>query len=77
VLGKPQPGDLYLLCSDGLSKMVSDDAIGRVLRESTAPAAAVEELIAAANEHGGKDNVTVIVVRVDDPAKTDRPRVAA
>lgn len=77
VLGKPQPGDLYLLCSDGLSKMVHDDEIEAVLRRNPAPAVAVEELIKVANEHGGKDNVTVIVVRVDDPAKSDHPRVAA
>lgn len=77
VLGKPQPGDMYLLCSDGLSKMVSDKDIEALLRSTKAPEVAVEALIKAANEHGGKDNVTVIVVRVDDPAKSDRPRVAA
>jgi serine/threonine protein phosphatase PrpC len=77
VLGKPQPGDIYLLCSDGLSKMVTDADIETMLGASAAPAVAVEALIKAANDHGGKDNVTVIVVRVDDPAKSDRPRVAA
>lgn len=77
VLGKPQPGDMYLLCSDGLSKMVTDDEIELVLRKSDVPATAVEELIRFANDQGGKDNVTVIVVRVDDPAKSDRPGVAA
>ena len=77
VLGKPQPGDMYLLCSDGLSKMVTDDDIELVLRKSDVPAVAVEELIRFANDQGGKDNVTVIVVRVDDPAKSDRPGVAA
>jgi serine/threonine protein phosphatase PrpC len=77
VLGKPQPGDVYLLCSDGLSKMVTDADIETMLRTSEAPSVAVEALIKAANDHGGKDNVTVIVVRVDDPAKSDRPRAAA
>ena len=77
VLGKPQPGDIYLLCSDGLSKMVTDADIESMLQKSSAPEVAVDTLIKAANEHGGKDNVTVIVVRVDDPAKSDRPRVAA
>lgn len=77
VLGKPQAGDVYLLCSDGLSKMVPDEDIEDILRSSANPNAAVEALIKAANEHGGKDNVTVIVVRVDDPVKSDHPRVAA
>ena len=77
VLGKPKPGDLYLLCSDGLTKMVPDEEIERVLASSTAPAVVVEQLVTAANDKGGKDNVSVIVVRVDDPAKSDHPRVAA
>ena len=76
VLGRPRPGDLYLMCSDGLSKMVADDEIGAVLRGSSSPASAVDALITAANDHGGKDNITVIVVRVDDPATSDRPRIA-
>jgi serine/threonine protein phosphatase PrpC len=77
VLGKPQPGDIYVLCSDGLSKMVGDDDIQEVLLASTAPGAAVEALIKAANDRGGKDNVSVIVVRVDDARKSDRPQAAA
>jgi protein phosphatase len=67
VLGKPRPGDIYLICSDGLSKMVVDDCIEDVLRRSSVPATAAEALIRTANENGGKDNVSVIVVRVDDP----------
>jgi protein phosphatase len=77
VLGKPQPNDVYLLCSDGLSKMVTDEDIGKMLRASKAPGDAAAALIKAAIDHGGKDNVTVIVVRVDDPATSDRPRAAA
>ena len=77
VLGKPHPGDIYLLCSDGLSKMVRDNLIEEVLRSSGTPEAAAEALVTAANEHGGKDNITVIVVRVDAPAKSGRPRAAA
>jgi PPM family protein phosphatase len=76
VLGKPQPGDVYLLCSDGLSKMVPDDQIEQLLRQSESPAAAAETLIQAANERGGKDNVTVIVVRVDAPLGLFRPHAA-
>jgi protein phosphatase len=79
VLGKPKPGDIYLLCSDGLSKMVDDASIEEVLRTGTSPANAVEALINTANAHGGKDNVTVIVVRVDDARrpKGKGPRLAA
>lgn len=77
VLGKPQPGDLYLLCSDGLTKMVSDDVIRSAFALSRVPSAVVEVLVKEANERGGKDNISVIVVRVDDPAQSDHPRAAA
>jgi protein phosphatase len=63
VFGKPLPGDVYLLCSDGLNKMVTDEQIREVLLESS-PREAVKKLIDAANESGGKDNVTVIVISV-------------
>jgi serine/threonine protein phosphatase PrpC len=77
VLGKPQPGDVYMLCSDGLTKMVDDEGIRSVLASSAAPSVVADALVKAANENGGKDNVSVIVVRVDDPATSDHPRVAA
>jgi PPM family protein phosphatase len=56
------PGDLVLLCSDGLSAMVRDEEIGRVL-EGTAgdPHQATESLVRAANAAGGDDNVTVVL----------------
>ncbi len=76
VFGKPQPGDLYVLCSDGLTKMVTDEDIRTVLATSPTPSVVAAALVKAANDHGGKDNVSVIVVRVDDPA-TSRPPVAA
>jgi protein phosphatase len=66
LLGKPLPDDVYCLCSDGLSKMVSDDDLASVLG-SQPPQIAVERLIDAANANGGKDNVTVIIVRVECP----------
>ena len=64
----PQIGDVYLLCSDGLSKMVSDDVIKRILATADSPKGAVDALIQEANERGGKDNISVIVVRVDPPS---------
>ena len=68
ILGKPKPGDVYLLCSDGLSKMIRNDDIERILGGNTSPTAAVEELIRAANEGGGKDNISVVIVRVEEPS---------
>jgi PPM family protein phosphatase len=61
------PGDLVLLCSDGLSAMVRDEEIVRIL-ESTgaAPRAAAEALVSAANAAGGEDNVTVVLFELAD-----------
>ncbi len=67
IIAKPQAGDMYLLCSDGLTKMVSADLIAEVLRTETDPNIAVARLVEAAIEQGGEDNVTVIVVRVTSP----------
>ena len=62
-------GDRFLLCSDGLVDEVRDDEIVDVAaRRSTDPQAAADELVALANRHGGRDNVTVIVVDVLDGA---------
>ena len=69
ILGKPRIDDVYLICSDGLSKMVADEAIARAL-EAGEPAAAVEDLIRLANDAGGNDNITVVVVRVHMPFST-------
>jgi protein phosphatase len=66
ILGKPRPEDIYLLCSDGLSKMVDDAEIERILGAHP-PQEAATKLVATANERGGKDNITVVVVRVEEP----------
>ena len=63
-MGVPQTGDVYLLCSDGLTKMLSNEVIGNVLRNEEDPRVAVERLIFFANARGGKDNITVVLVRV-------------
>jgi serine/threonine-protein phosphatase Stp1 len=58
--------DLFLLCSDGLSKMVAEDEIAGILRQT--PLEAIPQaLIAAALERGGKDNVTVVAIRIGAP----------
>jgi protein phosphatase len=58
-----QPGDLLLLCSDGLHGQVSEGQIRRVISETPDLHAACQALVAAANAAGGKDNVTVILAR--------------
>lgn len=68
VMAVPAAGDVYLLCSDGLTKMLSDAMIGDALRGEEDLQAAVEKLIQLANSRGGKDNVTVVLVRVVPPA---------
>jgi len=59
------PGDIYLLCSDGLSDMVVDDDIHSTLEalQSNLPLAA-KQLVQLANDSGGRDNISVILVRV-------------
>jgi serine/threonine protein phosphatase PrpC len=63
-LDDPQLGDVYVLCSDGLSSMIADDEILKIVNESATPEAAVQKLIDGANAQGGEDNVTAIVARV-------------
>ncbi|UCG48743.1 MAG: serine/threonine-protein phosphatase [Phycisphaerales bacterium] len=55
-------GDRILLCTDGLTDMLDDTAIGAVLRRQSAPQAACETLLGSANNAGGHDNITVLVV---------------
>ncbi len=64
------PGDMYLLCSDGLSGFVDSGEILGILRQSEDPQQATDALIAAANSHGGKDNISAIVIRMDDNEDT-------
>ncbi len=58
-----EPGDEMLLCSDGLTEMVSDADIAAMLRSEPDLRRAAERLIGLANENGGKDNVTVVLAR--------------
>ena len=61
-----QAGDVVLLCSDGLSGMVSDEQIAAVLQEESDPEKACRRLLDAANANGGRDNITAIVARFDE-----------
>jgi protein phosphatase len=63
------PGDVYLLCSDGLSGMIKDTQILDLIQLSDDLAEACENLIAVANEAGGTDNITAVAVRIErDPS---------
>jgi serine/threonine protein phosphatase PrpC len=63
-------GDRLLLCSDGLTEMVPDAAIAAILGAELDPEAACTKLVAQANAAGGRDNITVLIVRFDtaDPS---------
>jgi protein phosphatase len=60
------PGDIMLLCSDGLTEMLSDERINEVLRAVEEPRGACERLVAEANELGGRDNITALVARFEE-----------
>jgi len=59
-----QRGDVFLLCSDGLSSMVGDEELARLLRNMQDVEAGVSDLIDAANRNGGKDNISTILVQI-------------
>jgi protein phosphatase len=65
-----RPGDVYLLCSDGLTTMMSDDRIAEVLKSAPSLDAAAERLVREANEAGGRDNITVVAFRLAEAATT-------
>ncbi|MGH7466520.1 MAG: Stp1/IreP family PP2C-type Ser/Thr phosphatase [Longimicrobiales bacterium] len=59
-----QPGDVFLICSDGLSNMVPDARIEEIMCSETNPTALSHALVQEANARGGMDNITALVVRV-------------
>ena len=62
---EPVPGDTYILCSDGLSGMMTDEEIQAIVTEHRDINDACKQLIALANDHGGEDNVTALLVRIE------------
>ena len=58
-----EPGDIYLMCSDGLSDMMQDEAIAKILQNGTSLTQMAAELVASANQNGGRDNITVLLTQ--------------
>lgn len=59
-----EAGDTVLMCSDGLTNMLEDETIERIIRENEDPELAAETLVKCANENGGKDNIAIIIIKV-------------
>jgi protein phosphatase len=59
-------GDVYVLCSDGLTGMISDGELATLVRGAPSLEAAADALVRAANQSGGKDNITVVLFRLED-----------
>jgi protein phosphatase len=67
--GEAREGDIFLLCSDGLTDMVPEDKLRKVLSDtSKSPHQLCETLVGEANERGGQDNITVVVIRLEPGA---------
>jgi protein phosphatase len=68
---RARPGDVYLLCSDGLTTMLREERIEAVLDASGSLDEAVELLVEEANDAGGRDNITVVAFRLEDAKATE------
>jgi protein phosphatase len=66
-------GDVFLICSDGLTSMISDDEVMSILRSSALLDDAADALVRAANQSGGKDNITVILFRLGEGEPAAEP----
>jgi PPM family protein phosphatase len=67
-----QAGDVFLICSDGLTTMLGDEQIARLLSRATSMESAVRALVDEANRAGGRDNISVIAFRLEDAAAPAR-----
>ena len=72
-----EPGDLFLLCSDGLTTMVPEEDILRIAQEADDLNEAARTLVRAANSGGGEDNITVVLFKVEGDEATEETLVAA
>ena len=68
-----RPGDVVLLCSDGLTSMISEERVRAILEAHDNLDAAAEALISEANEAGGRDNITVVLFRLEEADGQDAP----
>jgi protein phosphatase len=66
-----QAGDVFLICSDGLTTMLDDEKIAHVLGRATSLQSAVRALVDEANRAGGRDNITVVLFRLEDSDSAD------
>jgi protein phosphatase len=64
-----EAGDLYLMCSDGLSDMVEDDVIAKIVSSDLDLNEKAVQLLEAANANGGKDNISVLMVEASKVAE--------
>ncbi len=67
-----EPGDVFLLCSDGLTTMIGDEDILRLVAESSGLESAAKALVKTANRHGGDDNVTVVLFALETGDAADQ-----
>ncbi|HEY4080774.1 MAG TPA: Stp1/IreP family PP2C-type Ser/Thr phosphatase [Burkholderiaceae bacterium] len=70
-LHEVQPGDLFLFCSDGLSDMIDEAAIGQLLINHPSLPEAGQALVDAANEAGGRDNIAIVLARAEGRVKPE------
>jgi len=67
-------GDLFMICSDGLTSMISDDEVSSILRSAPSLEDGADALVRAANQSGGRDNITVVLFRLGESGESGAPR---
>jgi PPM family protein phosphatase len=76
-VGAVRPKDVFLLASDGLTGMLEDHQLAEVLHADRMPQEQVDDLVSEANRHGGLDNITAIIVRIDSVEQPEADTTAA
>lgn len=69
-----EQGDVYLLCSDGLSGMIEDEQLLEIVASTPDPVEGCRRLVNTANAHGGEDNVTAVLIKVEAPGRIEQSR---